>query len=139
MIPAPLRPRLSASRVSQPSATLGTTFHPRCCCRSGSTGAHVWVTATFVPCPLSKPLCPGVARCGMRSFNDLVEWPSILFLCRVLSVDWVNLNRVGDINVWVGGGVGGDMSACCISGGGLCYHLLFFFFVFVLCGGVVLI
>src|SRR5258707_13946286 len=112
-----LRQQENNSSFSKHGAPLRTTFHPCCCCRSGSTGACVWVTATFVPCPLSKPLCPGVARCGTRSFNGLVEWPSILFLCRVLSVDWANLNRVGDINVWVGGGVGGDMGACCISGG----------------------
>ena len=53
----------------------------------------------------------------MRSFNGLVEWPGILFLCRDLSVDWGN--RVGDTNVWVGGGIGGDMGACCVGGG---YH-----------------
>ena len=45
-----------------------------------------------------------------------VEWPSILFLCRDLGVDWANWNRVGDTNVWVGGGVGGDAGACCVGG-----------------------
>src|SRR5260221_7269958 len=90
-------------------------FHPRRHCRSGGTGAHVWVTVTFVLRPLSKPPCPGAARCGTRSFNGLVEWPSILFLCRDLSVDWGN--QVGDTNVWLGGGIGGDVGACCVSGG----------------------
>src|SRR5258707_15352666 len=108
-------------------------FHPHCHCRSGGTGAHVWVTVTFILHPLSKPPCPRAARCGMRSFNGLVEWPSILFLCRDLSVDWGN--RVGDTNVWVGGGVGGDVGACCVGGGGNSSFLLYFTLILAV-GGV---
>src|SRR5258708_38695678 len=40
------------------SAKPRTMFHPPCHCRSGGTGAHLWVTVTFILHPLSNPLCP---------------------------------------------------------------------------------